>query len=146
MYFARSRFLMENNKTEQLDKTSILKKQYVEYFEDVPIQKYAAMFIGRDEDTIIRWRKSDTDFADAVMKSKANWIRKKLISAKAEFVLERLEKELFNKLEPPQEVSTYNQYISSHTIDPNSPSAKELSDKVMKILMDETRVKSSSII
>ncbi|MFA6295700.1 MAG: hypothetical protein WC666_04810 [Candidatus Paceibacterota bacterium] len=137
---------MENNKTEQLDKTSILKKQYVEYFEDVPIQKYAAMFIGRDEDTIIRWRKSDTDFADAVMKSKANWIRKKLISAKAEFVLERLEKELFNKLEPPQEVSTYNQYISSHTIDPNSPSAKELSDKVMKILMDETRVKSSSII
>lgn len=33
-----------------------LKKKYVEYFTDVPIQKYAAMAIGRDEDTIILWK------------------------------------------------------------------------------------------
>jgi HJR/Mrr/RecB family endonuclease len=31
-----------------------LKQEYTRYFEDVPIQKYAAMAIGRDEDTIIR--------------------------------------------------------------------------------------------
>ena len=74
-----------------------LKEQYLLYFEDVPIQKYAAMAIARDEDTIIRWRKEDPDFADAVQIAKASWIRKKVLATKAEFALERLEKEVFGQ-------------------------------------------------
>ncbi len=73
-----------------------LKNDYVNYFKDVPVQKYAAMFIGRDEDTIIRWKKEDSEFADAVMKSKAEWIRKKVLATKAEFALERLASEVFS--------------------------------------------------
>lgn len=73
-----------------------LKREYVRYFLDVPIQKYAAMAIARDEDTIIRWRKDDPKFADAVQRAKANWIRKKVIATKAEFALERLESEIFS--------------------------------------------------
>lgn len=72
-----------------------LKGQYVAYFLDVPIQKYAAMAIGRNEDTIIRWRNEDQDFAESVQKAKAEWIRKRLISTKAEFALERLERAAF---------------------------------------------------
>jgi hypothetical protein len=77
-------------------KTKQLKQEYVKYFEDVPVQKYAAMAIARDEDTIIRWRKEDTTFADAVQRAKASWIRKKVIASKAEFALERLENEVFS--------------------------------------------------
>lgn len=73
-----------------------LKQEYVKYFEDVPVQKYAAMAIGRDEDTIIRWRKDDPDFAEAVLKAKAEFIRKKVLATKAEFALERLEREVFS--------------------------------------------------
>lgn len=74
-----------------------LKTEYVKYFEDVPIQRYAALFVGRDEDTIIRWRRCDMQFADAVQRAKAKWIRKKVVASKAEFALERLEKEMFSQ-------------------------------------------------
>jgi hypothetical protein len=83
-----------NTKTVSIE---FLKKQYIDYFEDVPIQRYAAMAIARDEDTIIRWRKEDADFADAVQMAKANWIRKKVLATKAEFALERLDKEVFGR-------------------------------------------------
>ncbi len=73
-----------------------LKADYVKYFEDVPVQKYAAMSIGRDEDTIVRWKQGDPDFADAIQVAKAKWIRKKVLATKAEFALERLEKEVFS--------------------------------------------------
>lgn len=76
---------------------SKLKHEYVEYFNDVPIQKYAAAFIGKDEDTIIRWKKQDKHFADAIEKAKATWIRKKVLATKAEFALERLEASIFGK-------------------------------------------------
>jgi hypothetical protein len=65
-----------------------LKAQYLKYFEDVPIQRYAAMAIGRDEDTVIRWRTEDLAFAEAVQRAKAEWIRKKMLAVKAEFALE----------------------------------------------------------
>lgn len=74
-----------------------LKKAYVAYYTDVPIQKYAAMAIARDEDTIMRWRKEDPNFAYAIQRAKAEWIRKKFLEAKAEFALERLEREIFSK-------------------------------------------------
>ncbi len=77
-------------------KMASLKAKYIEYFEDVPVQKYAAMVVARDEDTIIRWKKEDPEFADAVQRAKANWIRKRVIASKAEFALERLENEVFS--------------------------------------------------
>jgi len=79
-----------------MKKVSELKAEYIKYFADCPVQKYAAMYINRDEDTIIRWRKNDPHFADCVQRAKAEWIRKKLIATKAEFALERLEKEIFS--------------------------------------------------
>jgi hypothetical protein len=74
-----------------------LKDDYVEYFKDVPVQKYAAMAIGRDEKTIIRWRNEDTDFANRVDQARSAWVRKKVNKTRAEFALERLEKDIFSE-------------------------------------------------
>lgn len=73
-----------------------LKQEYISYYTDCPIQKYAAEYIGRDEDTIMLWRKKDKSFSDAIQRAKSEWVRKKLIATKAEFALERLEKEIFS--------------------------------------------------
>lgn len=120
-----------------------LKDHYIQYFVDVPVQKYAAMFIGRDEDTIIRWRKEDPDFADAVQRARAEWVRKRVISAKAEFALERLEKELFAPAESPAtQVSIYAQAVESiQARDPNTPDNKLLVDETLTLLMEKTRRK-----
>lgn len=79
-----------------------LKEQYISYFADVPVQKYAAMYIGRDEDTIIRWRKDDPAFADSVKRAEADFIRKKMLAVKSEFALERLFKQVFTQKEEIQ--------------------------------------------
>src|SRR3990167_1853514 len=74
-----------------------LKVDYIEFYKDCPIQRYAADYIGRDEDTIIRWRTIDAKFADAVKRARADWVRKNVLKTKAEFALERLEHEIFDK-------------------------------------------------
>lgn len=117
-----------------------LKKQYVEYYTEAPVQKYAAMYIGRDEDTIIRWRKEDTDFADRVQRAKAEWVRQKLLKVKPEFALERLEKEIFSaKIEVSEVPSAYDEYLANNTTDPNSPDAKALVKDTLDYLMAKTR-------
>ena len=123
------------------NKQSDLKKGYVTYFMDVPVQRYAAMYIGRDEDTIIRWRKDDPAFADAIQRAKAEWIRKRVLATKAEFALERLEKEIFSP-------STTLQIDTSPQLepqDPNTPENKRLVDQFTEFMMEKTkRVVSSN--
>lgn len=72
-----------------------LKDEFIKYFEDVPVQKYAGMFIGRSESQIIRWMKEDVVFANRVEEARAKWVRKKATRVKAEFALERLEKDIW---------------------------------------------------
>jgi len=117
-----------------------LKIEYIKYYIDVPVQKYAAMAIARDEDTIIRWRKEDPDFADAVQRAKAEWVRKRVIATKAEFALERLEKDVFSVAAT---IEVRNQSAIDQ-IDPNTPRAKELVAASLDALMDLTRRKVSA--
>jgi hypothetical protein len=126
---------------EMEEKINDLKKNYVEYFKDVPVQKYAAMYIGRDEDTIIRWRKEDKEFADSVRRAKAEWIRKKLIETKAEFALERLEKEVFSfKVEVEPKISAYDKFLAEHShMDPNTPVNRELTEATLAVLLEKTK-------
>ncbi len=51
-----------------------LKEKFLEYFRKVPLQKYAGYSIGKDEDTITRWKKEDTDFADQIRLAKAAFL------------------------------------------------------------------------
>ena len=93
-----------------------LKSAYLSFYADCPIQKYAAEYIGKDEDTVIRWKNNDQAFADAAKRLKSEYIRKRWLSTKAEFALERLDNTLFGPkaflaVEQKQEV-TFNQQLS----------------------------------
>lgn len=83
--------------TSQKEKIAELKRKYIEYYKELPVQKYAAMYVGRDEETIINWRKDDLDFSNQVDLARAEWVRKKANKAKVEFALERLEKQIFKE-------------------------------------------------
>lgn len=72
-----------------------LKDKYIRYYEDVPVQKYAAMYIGRTEQTIISWCKSDKDFFNRVQVAKSIWVKKRVLKTRAEFQLERLANDVF---------------------------------------------------
>lgn len=80
-----------------------LKDKYLEYYRQLPVQKLAAASIGKDEDTIIRWKKDDTDFADYVSEARAQWALKNVKGVRSkEWLLERVIKDHFNP--PKQEV------------------------------------------
>ena len=78
-----------------------LKEEYIGYYSDVPIQRLAAKFIGRNEDTIINWRKADPSFAERVDKAESEWARSKIrYTRDTKFLLERiLKKDFAQKVE-----------------------------------------------
>lgn len=57
---------MKKNKTslKQSIANKNLKDSFLEYYSKLPIQKLAAEFIGKDEDTITNWKKKDKKFSD----------------------------------------------------------------------------------
>lgn len=73
------------------------KDKFVAYFHEVPVQKYGAMYIGVTEQTIINWLNEDVVFFNAVQEARADWVKKKASKVKAEFALERLEKEIWQE-------------------------------------------------
>lgn len=75
-----------------------LKQKFLEYFKQLPVQKLAAAHIGKDEDTITRWKKEDGDFADQIEQAKAEWALKNVKDVKSkEWLLERLMKDHFSQ-------------------------------------------------
>jgi hypothetical protein len=89
------------------------KKRIIEYFEQVPIQKYAAESVGIDEDTLTNWKKEDTDFSDALLEARSVFLKKKIQKSRPEFSAERLFPELREqkKVELSGEVSYQPQDI-----------------------------------
>jgi hypothetical protein len=91
---------MEDTK---LDNKAELKAKFLEYYKELPVQKLAGESIGRDEDTICRWKKEDTEFADQISEARAEWAKRlsKGVRSK-EWLLERVIKDHFS---PRQEVT-----------------------------------------
>ena|SRR3989344_6427176 len=78
------------------DKITLLKKEFLKYFRELPVQKLAGAYIGKDEDTVSRWKKEDADFADQIGMAKANWAMIKTKKIKSEeWLLERVMKDHF---------------------------------------------------
>lgn len=78
------------------DKNLEKKQKFLEYFKDVPMQKFGAMYIGVDEDTIGNWKKDDSDFSDAIDNLKAAFVADNLSNVKnLEWKLERMFKREF---------------------------------------------------
>lgn len=76
---------------EKVDKNAELKAKFLEYFREVPIQKFAAGHIGRCEETIINWKKEDLDFSNCIEDAKAEFVKRKLGKVRSqEWILERV--------------------------------------------------------
>jgi len=77
---------------------SALKTKFIEYYSNLPIQKLAAEYIGKCEDTITNWKKKDKRFSDRLLKAKSEWALKTSGKVKsAEWLLERIMKEHFGE-------------------------------------------------
>jgi len=82
---------------EKVDEIKEKKVLFLECYRKLPNQKLAAGFIGRDEDTIIRWKDEDKEFADAVIKAKSEWALEKAGRVRSpEWLLERVLKDDFS--------------------------------------------------
>lgn len=57
--------------------------------------KLIARSVGRDEDTLAIWRNEDEDFSDRLEIARTEFIKKHMKKARPDFLLERLEKEIF---------------------------------------------------
>jgi hypothetical protein len=74
------------------------KKIFLDYYADVPVQKIAASYINISEETIIRWKKEDLDFANQIEFLGGEWIRKNVKEVKSkEWLLERLFRQHFSE-------------------------------------------------
>lgn len=80
-----------------MDKNAEKKQVIVDYYAKTPIYKYAAMAGGITDDTLKAWRDTDSDFSDKLNLARAQWIAKTVPKAKAEFLLERLDREIFGQ-------------------------------------------------
>lgn len=81
--------------TREQENIARMKEDVVAYYSKLPILKYAAMSVARDEDTVIRWRNDDAEFADRLQKAKASFLLSKVNKVRAEFYLERQFREEF---------------------------------------------------
>ena len=84
--------------TEQ-ERIAAEKVRFLDYFTDVPIQKYAAMHIGKSEDTISRWKGEDTEFADQIEAKKADYLRRSVTRIRLDdpkWIIERIYKKDFS--------------------------------------------------
>lgn len=80
------------------DNRLLLKEKFLTYFKETPIQKYAAAYIGKSEDTITDWKKEDSDFSDQIDQLKAQYVQRHLKQiTSSEWILERLFKSHFSK-------------------------------------------------
>ncbi len=86
----------------EAEKIADKKEKAIAYYSEVPVYRYTAMFVGIDEDTLLLWRKKDSEFSEALDRARANWVKKQLPKAQVNFALERLEREIFRP--PKQEV------------------------------------------
>lgn len=83
-----------------------LKEQFLVYYRDMPIKKYAGFSIGKSEDTIKRWEDEDADFADRINKAKAEYLLQKSRKLPPTFIIPLLFRDLTPRVE--QEITIYD--------------------------------------
>lgn len=77
----------------QIEKDKAL---YLSYYEQLPIHALACNYIGRDETTVIRWRKADPAWDRLLQQAKAkNAIKETLAIKGREWVIERTMRDHF---------------------------------------------------
>lgn len=87
---------MNKKITEEQKRIAELKLKFLEYYRDLPLQNLAADSIGRDDDTISRWKAKDSEFAEQIRIAKADWAKKNVKGVRSkEWLLERVMRDNF---------------------------------------------------
>lgn len=86
-----------NNNLTLQEKQDLLKKEAVIHAESLYHYKLIARAIGVDDETLKNWRDADPDFSRDIEQSRVRFINKKMKVAKPEFLLERLESDIFKE-------------------------------------------------
>lgn len=77
--------------TAQKKKIAQLKTKYLEYYRKLPVQTLAAASVGRTDDTILGWRKADSDFSEQVDMARSDWAMENAGKVRSkEWLLERV--------------------------------------------------------
>lgn len=80
-----------------------LKAKFLEYFKELPLQNLACAYIGRSDETITSWKKTDLEFLEQVENAKAEWAMKNVKRVRSkEWLLERVMRDNFS---PRQELT-----------------------------------------
>lgn len=80
----------------QLQEIARLKQRFLKYFSELPIQHLAGASIGRDADTISRWKAEDAEFAENIAKVKAEWALRNVKKVRSTtWLLERVMRDEF---------------------------------------------------
>ncbi len=87
-----------------MNKHKELKEKYLIYYRKLPVQRLAAASIGRSEDTIIAWRKDDSDFSEQTEAARAEWAMANYVKVRdPQWLLERITRDSFSAV-PTQEL------------------------------------------
>lgn len=85
----------------KVDKNADKKIRFIEYFKQLPSQKLAGASIGISDDTVMRWKEADEDFAYQIEVAKADWALRTIKGVRSkEWLLERILRQPFR---PPQQ-------------------------------------------
>jgi hypothetical protein len=72
------------------------KEKVIDYLSHFPYYKWAATSINRDEDTLLLWRKEDSDFSDRCEASRAECLKKFGKKATPDLILKTTDPKTFN--------------------------------------------------
>lgn len=102
------------------------KAEFIEYFEEVPVIKYAAMYVQISEQTAHDWLKKDPEFLSQVERAKSKWAKKRALKTRAEFQLERLDKEIWSEEKKIKvEVDPVKEILKGYGLDVGEDQASE---------------------
>jgi hypothetical protein len=90
-----------------------LKAQAIGVAEQVYHYRIVANAIGRDEDTLKKWRTKDGPFSAALEQARTRFLQKQIRKARPEFLLERLEPEIFKER---KDITSDNKPLAGATI------------------------------
>lgn len=114
-------FMARKTYPKKLEDIAILKERFLAYYAEMPIKRYAAYSIGRNEDTTLGWERTDPAFSERIDKAKAAYLLLKAKKLQPSFIVPLL----FRELTPRTEVTgAEGEALSIQVIAPSNGSAK----------------------
>lgn len=98
-----------------VDKRLPLKELVIKFLQRNPFYKHAAWSIGKDEDTLLVWRKEDKVFAGRCESARSECLSKFVNRSSPDFILTHADPETFN-IAKKVDVTSAGEAIKSNTI------------------------------